>query len=267
MEYPTWQPLLDACEDYARLSGWRFSRAEFMNLERQPSGALHAARVKAMPVALDYGERVAKVAAQHAAPEASALLGEFCQCQRLVANEALHKTMLSTCCALGLDAESLGIKDEDEGGSCAYQDLSQPFEEIARRLHRHERATAAVRPAREARALSASFVVEFGLEHGLPELADPTSEAQLHEFLERVEEWREKRGEGSGASRDELRELVLSSLHGRTIAPLRRAAMDWASEHRGAALVGGALLGGAIGLVVAGAAIAIAGRGRAPSRR
>lgn len=68
---------------------------------------------------------------------------------------------------------------EPEELSCEYQDTSQPLPTIAARLSNHLAALArhpAAAAQRRERVLHASFVTDFGLEHGLPEAADATSQ-------------------------------------------------------------------------------------------
>ena len=57
--YVEWRELLTACEDYARLTGWRFVGDDFMRLDqRHENDDLRAAREAAMPTALEYADRV-----------------------------------------------------------------------------------------------------------------------------------------------------------------------------------------------------------------
>ena len=161
--------------------------------------------------------------------------------------------------------DALAMDDPD---AYSYQDMSQPIEVIARRLRRyHERLTGSAESwsERQRRLLHASFIVEFGLEHGLPEVRDLTSENTLKEFLQRLGEW-----EG-GQSSDVVRSLVLDSIPEGPAKRLRKTIddhwSDWFEQNRTAAIVGGAVLGGILGMVVAGATLAVAGAGRARGRR
>ncbi len=70
-------------------------------------------------------------------------------------------------------------------------------------------------------------VVEFGLEHGLPERGDATAERSLHEFLERLGEW-----EG-GKDNATVRALVLGAIpKGPAERSLRKGVLAWFDEHR-----------------------------------
>lgn len=202
-------------------------------------------------------------------------------------SEAVYNSMVATASAVGLSppvteeqrraaaanplapppsapvAEEAAESSDPEAFS--YQDMSQPIEIIARRLQRYH-ARLVSNPAmwaeRQRRLLHASFIVEFGLEHGLPDKRDPTSEATLKDFLARLGEW-----EGGGSS-ENVRSLVLDSIpDGPAKEPLRKTTMEWFEENRGAAIVGGAIIGGVLGVLVAGATVALASsRGRRPSR-
>ena len=179
--FPSWDELLAACEEWAISQGWRFSQSALFQV-CSPESPNYAAQARALPMALDYGDRVKGIQCFADQP----LLSEFRRCQGLVAQAAVHNSMVATCRALGLWQEGAPV-DED----CAWQDCSQPIEVVARRLQNHaaqvEAAGLTEKLARRTR--QASFVVEFGLEHGLPSLRDATSEATLRDFLERIKEW------------------------------------------------------------------------------
>ena len=261
--YVEWRELLTACENYARLTGWRFVGDDFMRLDqRHENDDLRAAREAAMPTALEYADRVRACAdAAATGAEPPRLLADFQAAQRLVASEAVYNSMVATIAAVGLGSEtsseaSSSSDDDDSPDRFAYHDMTQPVEIIAKRLqayHANVEASPALAHERRSRLLHASFIVEFGLEHGLPDFRDHTSESMLKEFLERLGEW-----EG-GKDDAAVRALVLESIPaGPAQQSLRHAAADWFDDHKGA-LIGGAILGGAIGVLVAGAAVAIAG--------
>ena len=103
--------------------------------------------------------------------------------------------------------------------------------------------------------------------------AHPPS-AMLTEFLQRAKEW----GGADPSSEAIVRALVLQQLSsadaddatgGSTArrasralargAALRTAALQWFDENKGTALIGGAIFAGALGVLVAGAAIVAAG--------
>ena len=81
-----WRALLVSCQDYAVLSGWRFLLTDFMRLNGPGGPAMAAAREKALPMALEYADRVQSCAAVEAT-DPPRLVAEFYACQRLVASE------------------------------------------------------------------------------------------------------------------------------------------------------------------------------------
>ena len=134
-----------------------------------------------------------------------------------------------------------------------------PFSVIARRLHNYDARMRAsdLKGERQRRLLHASFIVEFGLEHGMPELTDATSEDTLKQFLRRLAEW-------EGAQSNELvKSLVLDAIPpGPAQRSLRKATFDFFADSPGTAIVGGIVAGGVIGMLVAGAAVAVASTAR-----
>lgn len=164
-DYPLWGALVDACDEYARSSGWRFALADFMALDAPgETPSLRESKLAAMPVALDFAERArASAAALASGAETPALIVEFQACQRLVATEAVYNSMVATVNAVGLggeDADGVCKHDED---AAAYHDMSQPVEVIARRLlayHASVESQPELRDARQRRLLHASFIVE-----------------------------------------------------------------------------------------------------------
>ena len=194
-----WHDLLDACTDYARASGWRYTPVDFMR-ELDVGGAERAGvacRAASTTVVLDWAERVAAVAREQTEGAAECDLGEWAQrlleefrlCERLVAQEAVFNSMLSTCRALGLCKPNAAISTAAAGSmvgslagvdGCAWQDMSVSLEHVARRLDNFvlmlEREPR-IKAQRSDRLLQANFVVEFGLAHGLRENGDKVSQA------------------------------------------------------------------------------------------
>ena len=267
--FEEWRPLLAACDAYASMTGWRFVLSDFMQLQGRDSDELRAARESAMPMALEFADRVRGCVGSYAdGATKPRLVTEFEACQRLVSTEAVYNSMLATVTAVGL-VESIGgaggsgtemhsrSLDEADDDAFAYHDMSQPIEIIARRLCAFEarlRASADLHAEKQRRTLQASFIVEFGLEHGLPEKNDATAERTLREFLERLGEWQ------GGQDNDTVRQLVLGSIpKGPGERALKTTVFDWFESHKGATLVGGAIVGGVIGVLIASTALAIAG--------
>lgn len=260
-----WRALLVACESYAILTGWRFVLADLMRLDQpSDSDAMRATRERAIPTALEYADRLqaCKAALDGGCTQPPRLLDEFKACQRLVASEAVYNSMIATISAVGLAEEH---KDDGEEGAAPagapedaapYHDMSQPVEVIARRLRAHHarvEASPALAEERRTRLMHASFIVEFGLEHGLPDFRDETSETMLKDFLDRLGEW-------EGARDNEtVRALILGAMPpGRAGRGLRAAALGWFERNKDVAIVGGAVVGGVLGVLLASAAVAVA---------
>jgi len=176
-DFLAWAPLLESCEEYARLSGWRFNLADFLDIDSGRGSAettdfFYASKLNAMPMVLDWGERV-----QAARGKRSALIEEFEYCQHLNTSEAVLNSMHAMCRALGFDDDVLHAHNDN---SCAYQDVTQPLPVIAKRLLNHRKALDAATDERSRhRSLQASFIVEFGLAHGLPEQLSCTAEGEI----------------------------------------------------------------------------------------
>ena len=198
---------------------------------------------------------------------AQRLLEEFRLCERLVAQEAVFNSMLSTCRALGLCKPNAAISTAAAGSmvgslagvdGCAWQDMSVSLEHVARRLDNFvlmlEREPR-IKAQRSDRLLQANFVVEFGLAHGLRENGDKTAEAMLRDFLERVKEW----GGIDASSTELVKALVLDAIPERGLASqqLRDATLRWFDENQNTALALGLVLGGLSGLLLAGVAAAV----------
>jgi hypothetical protein len=150
--YPAWAELLEALEPYAQLSGFRFVLNDFMRMDDpKPSPELQAAQERAMPHVLDMGERLANIMGSGGSAD-TPLIQEFELCQRKVAREAVYKTIIATCRALGIyDTVPAADENAEDAGSCAFQDLSQPLEVVVRRLKNFEKQLDAVPGAREER--------------------------------------------------------------------------------------------------------------------
>lgn len=152
MSYVAWRELLDALEPYAQITGWRFVLSDFMNLDGpKPHPRLLETQEAAMPVALDFGDRLKNVMASGIGNE-SPLIQEYELAQRKVSREAVHKTILATSRSLGIyEKDGPASAEDDDGDSCAFEDLSQPLTVIVRRLKNFEKQLDAVPGAREER--------------------------------------------------------------------------------------------------------------------
>merc|ERR1711971_941057 len=117
-------------------------------------------------------------------------LPEFHTAEKMVTREAIFNSMVSTCCSVELWPARAKIHPDD----ITYQDMSDPLDFIAQRLYNFVRwrREAGEEEPNKRRMFAASFVVEFGREHGLsPGKIDSTSENMFFNFLARVKEWGE----------------------------------------------------------------------------
>jgi hypothetical protein len=125
---------------------------------------VHAARVRALPAMHAFAGRLQ----EESSVQKDDLIVEFSHCQRLVAAHAVYQTMLVTCRALNVLPSTTdgALHDDDRGGGagdcavgdggcdgsdghgvragsaseedCHFQDVSEPLEVIARRLHNYQ---------------------------------------------------------------------------------------------------------------------------------
>jgi hypothetical protein len=205
--FPQFARLLDACGAFAAITGGRYTSRLFHDF---PSGNEREveARVHALPVVADYICKIAE------AEKSSALHAEFRIAERFVLREAVFQSMVSTCRSVELWPAKANIGLEDT----TYQDMSETLDRIAQRLYNFVkvRSDADEEKAHQRRMFAASFIVEFGREHGLqPGEPDEVAERMLFDFLARVRDW------GQKASQEV--QPCLESLP----ASLRERAEDW----------------------------------------
>lgn len=184
--FAPFRELLEACQDFAELSGCRFQRRAFEALP--VDGPLSKAKAKALPAVALFAQKLQDMD--------QALLECVERAHRFVMNESVRSGIVATCREVGLwppDPPPLGVSEED----CTFQDTTAPLPVIAQRAYNDEarRCTDASLEPLLRRAMTASFIVDFAGEAGLP--PPPLSESHsemLTEFMLRVEEWAEERG-------------------------------------------------------------------------
>lgn len=191
LDTETFQPfseLLEACQEYAELSGCRFQKRDFRKQESEfPSGAkpspMQDATRKAAPKVEEFTRRV--LAKEEALRECVE------RAHRFVMTESVRAGIVATCREVGLwppQPKPLEVLDDD----CAFQDTTAPLVVIAQRAFNDEmrRSQDALLQPLSRRATTASFLVDFVTEAGLP---PPTLSSQhyemLEEFMTRVDEW------------------------------------------------------------------------------
>lgn len=192
--FPPFRDLLEACQDYAALSGCRFQLRVF---ESQVSS--NEAVAKAAPVVQEFMKRV--MAKEEGLSECVE------RAHRFVMAESVRAGIVATCREVGLwppRPRPCEVQVDD----CAYQDTTAPLPVIAQRAFNDEdrRTKDELLQPLLKRATTASFLVDFVTEAGLP---PPTLNQQHHEMLEefmtRVEEWMSPQdAKGKGSARDAL---------------------------------------------------------------
>lgn len=252
--FPVFVPLLEACQDYARLSGCRFPRGALQTFE-ELSGSekeMLSARRKAAPLVIEFKARLKQ--------QEQELLETVQRAYRLLMNESVRNAIVAMCRELDLwppKPPPAGILADD----CAYEDTSAPLPEIAQRAYNDEarRGREDVLQPLLKRATTASFIVDFATEVGV----EMPAQSQLHlsmleEFMSRAEEWGpgpDARGQVGSSAR--ARKALMGGLgSGRAAESLRLQVKDrWSKNWES---TGGTLLNVAtVGLAMAAAAITV----------
>eukprot|EP00930_Biecheleria_cincta_P090451 TRINITY_DN79833_c0_g1_i1.p1 TRINITY_DN79833_c0_g1~~TRINITY_DN79833_c0_g1_i1.p1 ORF type:complete len:276 (-),score=48.37 TRINITY_DN79833_c0_g1_i1:31-858(-) len=180
--------LLEACQDYAELSGCRFLKRDFRKEESEgPVGAKPSAMQEAVcKAALKVEEFTKRVLARE-----EALRECVERAHRFVMTESVRAGIVATCREVGMwppEPKPSEVPDDD----CSFQDTMAPLAIIAQRAFNDEarRSQDALLQPLLRRATTASFLVDFVTEAGLP---PPTLSNQhyemLEEFMSRVDEW------------------------------------------------------------------------------
>jgi hypothetical protein len=250
--FPHFAKLLHACGPFAAISGGRYTSTLFHDFSTGDDRAVEA-RVPALPVVADYICQISE------AETSETLLAEFRIAERMALREAVFVSMVSTCRSVELWPARADVAVDD----ITYQDMSAHFDVIAQRLYNFvkARSDAGEDNVHKQRMIAASFIVEFGREHGLqPGEPDEVVEKMLFDFLERAREW------GENANQE-----VLPCFE--SLPPnLRESAEEWWKLNwKGVACVGGTasiakgftiialchipLVFGAVGVAGAGAAL------------
>jgi len=233
--FPRFAKLLEACDSFAALTGGRYTRELFQDVRGDGSKG-DEARSKARPVVEEFANQIAQGKCENS------LLPEFRVAEKMILREAVFVSMVATCRSLGLWPANADVGRDD----ITYQDVSEPLDRIAQRLYNFTtlRKEAGEEQMNKSRMHAASFVVEFGREHGLrPGDPDAVSENMLFGFLQGVKEW----GESTNCS--DLKPCLES------LPPsLQARAQAWWKENWKGVAIGG--LVAAVGLAVLGAGMA-----------
>lgn len=258
--------LLEACQDYAELSGCRFLKRDFQKQQLEgPVGAkpsaIQEAACKAAPTVEEFTQRVL------AREEALRECGECAH--RLVMTESVRAGIIATCREVGMwppQPKPSEVPDDDY----SFQDTTAPLAVIAQRAFNDEmrRGQDALLQPLSRRATTASFLVDFVTEAGLP---PPTLSSQhydmLEEFMSRVDEWMGNNANAQNAGiggRPTPREALLRGLSygGATAEAARQQVMArWSKNWETPA---GTLLNVASGVLAIAAGIAAMKRASRP---
>lgn len=193
--FPSFEALVLASKDYARLSGCRFRRSSFDGLpafdgpfnqvseplvigaqRSKDRGPLLRAKLKAAPVAAQFAQRL-----RSGQP---ALQQDLDAAFHMVMEESIRNTMIADFLRLGKWPPSPPPPGVDDG-DCNYQDLTAPLDVIAQRTYNDavSRATGHNEDGpdrRYRRAMTATFLIDFAHELGVE--LPPMMEAQQQRF-------------------------------------------------------------------------------------
>lgn len=194
-DFPAFDSLLQACREYAELTGYRF-RARLFKVHSgedvpavgatddkvEPcSAALRDAARQAAPVIAEYAQRLRE--------GEELLLDSADRAHRLVMGEGVRNGMVATFREVGLwppMPPPPGVEDDD----CSYEDTSAPLPIVAQRAFNDEKRREKLVPFQQ-RLSSASFIVDFATELGgvsAPDLAELHSN-MMQGLMARVDEW------------------------------------------------------------------------------
>jgi hypothetical protein len=213
--FPAFATFLAASQDYAKLTGCRFSLASFEGIEfpetaalpvvsearARDTGALLGAKLRALPVVNSTREKL-----QMESPE---LEKELAQAFEVVMQESTRNAMIARCKELELFPPSPAPSDVEDT-DCSWDDVCAPLASIAQRLYNDEvrrlrESVGGVNPLQR-RAKTASYIVEFADEVGikLPEKMPEDYLEMLRKFEDTIATLRKSQAPSPEAPREEL---------------------------------------------------------------
>jgi len=255
--FPAFRPLLEACKEYAALSGGRFLSGDFCCEDAgdgpgSRSEELHAASLSCKDCSFAF--EVALKDAQTLREDQSDLLQEVRGAYRLAMSEAIRSGMKATLMQLELwppTSHLFGDTTVDEN-DCAYEDMSEPLPVIAQRcFNDDQRRTRDPRFSEvHRRMVTASFLVDFAVAAGMELNTMPeTQQIMLSDFTRQVEDWTD----GQAGARSNARAALLNGLGLNKAADVARAKVTewWADNWRSVAWTTAAVGAIAIGMAMA----------------
>jgi hypothetical protein len=198
--FPAYARLLEACQEYADISGCRFPKGCLQQFEApapeeksaQPS-KMQVATTKAAPVVKEFKDRLLR--------QEKELIESLEAAHRRVMSESVRNGVVATCRELELwppEPAPKGIAEDD----CAFEDMSEVLPVIAQRVYNDEmrRNKEEVLQFLSRRAVTASFIVDFATEVGVDLPLSETHRQMLQEFMDRVDDWIRSRGQEQQAN-------------------------------------------------------------------
>lgn len=235
--FPSFRPLLEECEDYARTSGGRFIPQDF---ESKLVGNNEALR-RAFPVVEHF--------ANQCLDDAQVKL-EFEQAFRLSVAVGVRNAVRATCVQLGLWKPAAS-------GQFGWQEEGIPLQEVAGRMYNfYQTINEEDQHTEHVRALTASFISDFGSSMGLGKVPCPEQEMIMGDFIQKVATY----GKTAGVDTEPALQKVLDPTHTgvlRLFSPHKLNEWhEWTKQNQ-ATLVVGAIA--AVGMALAVGAFVIKG--------
>lgn len=199
--FPAFAGLLEASQEYARLSGCRFRSRDFEGLRNAPTGNDTTGLPFCMRAVDEDHRHAAKLAALDAIQEFSKrvrdgereLIEELDDACRLATEEGIRSAMVTTCQRLELWPPSSTLVST-QPPTTEFQAESLPAR--AQRLYEEEMARHGGEDQALQRARTAAFLADFGHAAGAPEPPMPEHQAlAFQEFTETALKWEQQAGE------------------------------------------------------------------------
>jgi len=168
--YPNFAPLVDACTDYAKETGWRFKRTDFENQTRPCSEVVENFRKRLIDDKED------------------ALVKEFRMVDGICLKEVYLESIRKTFESLEMFKHNPDFSDSD----IHWQDMDQPLENIAAQFYNFYQ----FRPFSGDDVLIASFISDFSHSYGLKSRPEESQKYRdsVQKFLKKVETYGEESG-------------------------------------------------------------------------
>ena len=216
--FPAFKRFLEATENYAVQSGYRFRAADFHKESPEVSTELIKVVQEFMTLVKEGDESI---------------LQEISRASKIAEQEGLRNVMIATCKELQLWPP----KTPDNIQSVAYTDMTEPLESIAWALYNYENSldeSSTVRHMHDSQCRTASYIVDFA--HSIGESAEISKAGSvlLLEFLQRAKEYTESNRE----QRISLRQAITQKLKEFADEEFIQEIDSWFDKHWEAVAVG-----------------------------